>query len=144
MPALARYPKSSHEQVLLHTATAITATETGSSGRMPNAVAYAFTLDVTSAATAAGDTLDVEIQTMLDGSNWTKVVAFTQVLGNGSAKRHIAKIESGEVEAMFEAAAALAAGSVRNLAGDEWRVVATVVNGDTPIFTFTVHGIPVG
>ena len=48
-----------------------------------------FTLDVTAAATLAGDTLNVYVQHSPDGTNWDDVVSFTQVLGNGGTKRFI-------------------------------------------------------
>jgi hypothetical protein len=51
-----------------------------------------FVLDVSAAATAAGDTLDVYVDTSLDGITWINAVHFTQVLGNGGAKREIAKL----------------------------------------------------
>ena len=44
--------------------------------------AVGLTLDVTAAATAAGDKLDVKVQTLIDGTNWVDVAYFAQVLGN--------------------------------------------------------------
>ena len=81
-----------------------------------------FVLDVTDANTDAEDKLDVYVQTMLDGTNWVDVVHFTQCAGNGGAKRYLAKITSQGAETMFESSTALAAGSVRNALGDQWRV----------------------
>lgn len=103
----------------------------------------AFVLDLTAAATDADDTLDVKVQTRLDGTNWVDVVAFTQCLGNGGAKRHFAKIDAGIAQAMFENGSALAAGSVRNLIGEVWRVVHTQVDADSDgSFTFSVTACP--
>jgi hypothetical protein len=103
----------------------------------------AFVLDLTAAATDAGDTLDVKVQTRLDGTNWVDVVAFTQCLGNGGAKRHFAKIDAGIAQALFENGSALAAGSVRNLIGEVWRVVHTQVDADSDgSFTFSVTACP--
>src|SRR5258708_18773761 len=52
-------------------------------------LAAKFILDVTAAATVAGDTLNVYIQSSPDASApwWNDTVSFTQVLGNGGAKR---------------------------------------------------------
>ena len=112
---------------------------------LPGAQGIAFVLDVTAAAVGVDDTLDVAIQTKLDGTNWVSVVAFTQVLGNGGAKRHIGKITNGAALTMFEAATALSAGSVRNLMGKEWRASWVIVDGGAATsqsFTFSVTAIP--
>lgn len=103
-------------------------------------------LDVTLAATEAGDTLDVFVQTTIDGTNWIDVVHFTQAVGNGGAKRHIAKISKMEPQAMFENGTALAAGSVRHILGEQYRVrwtIADVTTVGNVSFTFSVkanHG----
>lgn len=50
-----------------------------------------YILDVTAAASAAGDTLDVYLQhSWDDGVNWDDFVHFTQILGNGGAKKRLA------------------------------------------------------
>jgi hypothetical protein len=120
------------------------ATGNGDAVRLPVAPAYAFVLDVSAAATAAGDTLDVFVQAMLDGTNWVDVVHFTQVLGDGGAKRYVSKIAPGAVvQAEFEVGAALAAAAVRHLAGDKWRVRWAIVDANASGgFTFGVTGIP--
>lgn len=132
--------------VTLLASAAQTATNTGTTAvRLPDATAYAFVLDVTNAATDAGDTLDVFIQTKLDGTNWVDVVHFTQVLGNGSnTLRFISKITGDVATAEFNNATALGAAAVRNLIGDEWRVrFAVVDSGDAnQTFTFSVTAIP--
>jgi hypothetical protein len=124
---------------------AVTATGTGDAVRLTDAPnGYSFVLDVTATATAVDDTLNVYIQTMIDGVNWVDVVAFTQVLGNGNAKRHIAKLSSDAALTMFENGAALTAGSIRNLCGDQWRARWVVVDADTAnaSFTFSVTACP--
>jgi hypothetical protein len=104
---------------------------------------FVFVLDVTAAATDAADTLDVAVQTLLDGTNYVDVVAFTQCLGNGGAKRYAAKVLAGDSQNMFEASAALAAGTVRNIVGDAWRVKYTQVDADNNAsFTFSVKALP--
>jgi len=130
--------------VLAATTTAAGAVDTaGSAVPLPSMVnALVFILNVTAAATDAADTLDVGIETKLDGSNWVDAVAFTQVLGNGGALKHIAKIEAGTAQAMFKDAA-LAAGSTRNLLGDEWRVTWVQVDADSDAsFSFSVTAMP--
>lgn len=110
--------------------------------RLPDLVAgIAFTLNVTAAAQEAADTLDVKVQTQLDGTNWVDVVHFAQVVGNAGAKRHIEKIVPSAAEAGFEDGA-LGAGTVRNLFGELWRVVTTIVNNTAPSFTFSVMASP--
>ena len=112
-----------------------------------------FTLDVTAAATDAQDLLDVYVQTKLDGTNWTDVVHFTQVLGNGGAVRHIGKVTAQLAETMFEVGSALASGAVRNMLGDDWRVRWDVTEAGPPgatsgsgvgllAFTFSVTACP--
>jgi lipopolysaccharide biosynthesis protein len=143
---MALQKKKDHDAttVLAATTTAAGAVSTsGSAVRLPGMVnAIAFVLNVTAAATDAVDTLDVKVQTKLDGTNWVDVVSFTQVLGNGGALKHIAKIEAGTAQAMF-ADAVLAAGSTRNLLGDEWRVTYVQVDADSDAsFTFSVIACP--
>lgn len=137
-------PSPNRVLLLASTTTAAGAVDTTSSAvvlpRPPEAVQ--FELDVTAAATDAGDTLDVSVHTTLDGTNFFPVVSFTQVVGNGGAKRHIAKINSSAAQATFEAAAALAAGSVRNIIGDAWKVRYVQVDADNDAtFTFAVYAV---
>jgi len=80
-------------------------------------------LDVTVAA--AGDTIDVKIQTLvrqagLDAVSWVDVIAFTQV--GIAAERHYDKIVAGLDQADF-LNANLAAGNKRHLFGSLWRCV---------------------
>lgn len=143
--ASARPTKGAHEAATLAASAARTATGTGSAIRLPAAQAFAFVLDLTNAATDVGDTLDVFVQTKLDGTNWVDVVHFTQILGNGAnALRYISKITAHVATAEFENATALGAAAVRNLMGDEWRASWTVVDsGDADqTFTFSVTAIP--
>jgi hypothetical protein len=95
-------------------------------------------LDLTSAAGASGDTLDVYVQTSLDGKNWVDIVHFAQALGNGGAKRYFDKTCEGLAQAEFENGTALAVSTVRHLFGDQYRV-RWVIAGSTPVFTFGVY-----
>lgn len=126
------------------TTAAGSATATGSAVSIPGSPnAMAFVLDVTAATVAADDTLDVKIQCRLDGTNWHDVVAFTQCVGNGGAKRHVAKINADIAQAMYEVGSALAAGNVRNLLGEVWRVSHTQGDADSDgSFTFSVVACP--
>ena len=106
-------------------------------------VALAFVLDVTAAATDAVDSLDVYVQTKLDGTNWVDMVHFTQVVGNGGAKRFIAKVSASLAEALFNNANTLATGNVRHLLGDEYRVRWDITDADSNCsFTFSVVACP--
>jgi len=137
--------RQSYSTVLLASATK---TATGNSQASPatlkdTAGGIVFELDVTAAATAVGDLLDVAIQTTIDGTNWVDVVAFTQVLGNGGAKRFYAKLSATEPQAVFEGSAAISAGSVRHLIGNQWAVKWTVASSSAPSFTFSVTACPI-
>lgn len=119
---------------------AITATSSGTAAVNLDgfdADALIVQLDVTAAALAVGDTLDMFVQTTVDGTNWVDIVHFTQVLGNGGVKRFFAKVGRPTVETMFENATALAAASVRNLLGNQFRTRYTIA-GATPNFTVSV------
>lgn len=94
-------------------------------------------LDVTAAAAAGTDTLDVVVQAQLDGTNWADAIAFTQVLGNGGAVRHVGKLVNSAAESMFSYAASLSAGNVRNIVADNWRASWTIAGGGAD-FTFSV------
>lgn len=140
--------KGAYETVTLAASAARTATAgTGATAvKMPlGAAAYGFVLDLTNAATDANDTLDVYIQTKLDGTNWVDVIHFTQILGNGAdALRYVSKVTPAVATAEFNNATALGAAAVRNLAGDEWRAYWVIVDptGSNATFTFSVVGIP--
>jgi hypothetical protein len=95
-------------------------------------------LDVTAAATAAGDTLDVYCQTTIDGTNWVDIHHFTQVLGNGSAKRYYAKIVKDVALTEFENGTALGAAASRSILGNQYRVRWAITDADDASFTFSV------
>ncbi len=117
---------------------------TGSTFRLPKETsAVICVLDVTAAATAVGDLLDVHIESQIDGTNWVDICSFTQVLGDGGAKRHVAKIAKEVAQAMFTDTT-LSAGSVRNLLGENIRVVYEVTNAGAAdaSFTFSVNITP--
>ena len=98
---------------------------------------------MTAAATAAGDKLDVTIQTRI-GAVWMDAVHFPQVLGDGGAKCHVEKLADQAAMAGFENAAALAAGDVRDIMGDAYRIKTVVVDAGAASFSFTVVAKPMG
>lgn len=115
----------------------------GSEVALPGMVnGFAFILDVTAAATAAGDTLNVFVQTKIDGTNWLDVVHFAELVGDGGAKLHIEKVAAAPAFAGFEAGAALGAGAVRDLIGDIWRIRYTTVETSAVSYTFSVAACP--
>jgi hypothetical protein len=144
--ALSKRPNRAVQETATILASAARTADTGTSDpiRLPHCDAIAFMLDVTAAATAVDDTLAVFVQTLID-DKWVDVVAFTLILGNGGAKRYFGKVSAGLAEAMFENGAALAAGSVRHLIGDQWRARFVITDADTDnaSFTFSVSACPI-
>ena len=139
---MATQVKKVYDAVTLLASAARTATSTGTTAvRLPKGMqGVAFVLDVTAAATAVGDLLDVYVQTKLDGTNWVDVQRFTQVLGDGGAKRYYAKLNAGAAMTEFENATGLGEHSIRDLIGDDWRTryVITDAGADDASFTFSV------
>lgn len=118
-----------------------TETGNGSAVKLPSHTGgIGFVCDLTAAATEVGDTLDVFVQTKIDGTNWLDVVHFTQMVGNGGALRYIAKVSAETAQAEFENGTALGAAAIRNHIGDEWRVrwAITDAGADNASFTFSV------
>lgn len=102
-------------------------------------------LNVTAAATEAGDTLDVYVDTSLDGgTTWINVVHFPQVLGNGGAKKYTAVLapQGGQSATATDVSADAAANTVRaGILGDQLRARYTTVDVATTTnmsFTFGV------
>lgn len=101
-----------------------------------------FLLNVSSAAAVVGDTLDVYVQSSIDGgTTWDDFIHFTQVLGNGGAKKFVATWRRDGVSptSALHAAqdAALSAGVNQGQVGPTWRV-KWVVGGSSPSFNFTL------
>ena len=101
-------------------------------------------LDVTAAATLAGDTLNLRIQSAIDDAagaiiGWDDFISFTQVLGNGGAKRFAAQWRRDtlpEQELHPVVVDTLAAGVMQGPVGKRWRL-SWVIAG-TGSFTFRV------
>lgn len=106
-----------------------------------------FRLDVTAAATDVGDTLDVYLQSTLDPATvaegdavWDDFIHFTQVLGNGGAKRFLANwLQRGAAETELHAPsdAALSAGVKQGPVGKRWRVKWAITDAGTDDASFT-------
>jgi hypothetical protein len=114
-----------------------TETGNGEAVKLEGFSALMLQLDVTAAATAAGDTLDVFVQTTVDGVNWIDVYHFTQILGNGGAKRYFGKLIWDVALTEFENAAALGAAAGRAIFGDSWRVRWAITDATTDDASFT-------
>ena len=127
-----------HEVITLSASSAKTATGGSVSTRLPGMVsAYAFTRDITATAGSAGDTLDLCVQTKLDGTNWTDIAHFAQATGDDNTSRHILKIVADLAQAEVDVAgSALAVSTVRHLLGDEYRAYWTI-NANTGSCSFT-------
>ena len=105
-------------------------------------------LNVTAAATEAGDTLDVFLEKSADGgTTWDTFTHFTQVLGNGGAKKFIALVSDGIAPTLTttyapKAHADVAASAINQGAfGDYWRIAFDIVDVATlgnQSFTFSV------
>lgn len=105
-----------------------------------------FELVVSVAATEAGDTLDVYVQHSIDGgTTYDDVVHFTQVLGNGGAKKFTAEWRADvlpDSELHAPADASLAAGVLQGPKGATWRLKWVIVDANANVnqsFTFAVH-----
>jgi hypothetical protein len=99
-----------------------------------------FLLEVTAAATAAGDTLNVFIQSSIDGTVWDDFVHFTEVVGDAGAKKYTASWSAllTPTTAMGAPAdGALAAGVKQGSVGTQFRVKWTVVDATTDDASFT-------
>ncbi len=93
-----------------------------------------FDLNVTAAATDAADTFDAYVDTSLDGgTTWINIVHFTQVLGNGGAKRETMTINPGGNvgTAPINTAADAAAAGVRHILGSQYRTRYVQVDADS-------------
>lgn len=142
--------KTSHDVLVLQaptTAAGVIVEDFGSSVRMARPHrGFTFVLDVTAAATSMNDGVSVYVQTRIDDgsgeANWFDVVRFSTVLGNGGAKQHVERIASNSTEAGFSTGTALAAGTVRHIMGDEWRVKWATQELFDASFTFGVSACP--
>jgi len=119
-------------------------TYTGSSVRLPRYTAAAeVLLNCSAAATGATDTGNVYVQASADnGTTWDDVISFTQLLGNGGAKKFLARwnaLQAPTTATAAPAIATLAAGTVaQGPHGLLWRVQTVLVNVTSVSFTIRV------
>jgi hypothetical protein len=103
-----------------------------------------FILNVTAAAAAAGDTLDVWVQhSWDDGTTFDDFLHFTQVLGNGSTLKHLCAwtMQSTAPAAMHKAVTktlTAAASPLLGPIGPIWRAQYTTATAGTANFTWSV------
>lgn len=115
-------------------------------GRVNAAV---FLLTVSAAAAAVGDLLDVFLQSSADGgTTYDDFVRFTQVLGNGGAKKYIAVWQRDVTPTRALGApqdGAMAAGVNQGPVATTWRIKYKVTDGGAhgQSFTFKVDMSPI-
>lgn len=136
------------KRLVLHAATTVNTVVTNQvspTGNVGALFAYGsimVVLKVTAGATAAGDTLDVYVDTTADGgTTWINAIHFPQVLGNAAVKTFAATVArgGGQVATTTDVTTDAAAGTVRpNLLGDMLRVRYTTVQASAVSFTFGV------
>lgn len=100
-------------------------------------------LDVTAAATDVGDTLDVYIDTSFDGgTSFVNIGHFTQVVGNGGAKKFIMSFKANPITASNSVAFGTdqaASAALQIGFGDRIRVRAVTVDANAnATFTYSV------
>lgn len=100
-------------------------------------------VNVTAAATDVGDTLDVYIDTSYDGgSTWVNIMHFTQVLGNGGAKRYVMACKGAPVassNAVLASSDQSAGNALQFPLGDRIRYRGVTVDADANAsFTYSV------
>ena len=109
-----------------------------------------FLLNVTSAASAESDTLDVYIQSSCDGTNFNDFIHFPRIYGNGGAKVYEARwvrdvVPSSETGDAAPAAMrapkdkTMSVGVLQGLQGiTAWRIAWAISGGSSKSFTFSV------
>lgn len=100
-------------------------------------------LNVTAAATDVGDTLDVYLDTSFDGgASFINIGHFTQVLGNGGAKKFVMSFKPAPIAAANSVSATgdqAAAAALQIGFGDRFRYRAVAVDADANAsFTFSL------
>jgi hypothetical protein len=109
---------------------------------------FVILLNVTAAATEVDDTLDLFVDVLgPDNITWLNAIHFTQVLGNGGAKKFFAVLDpSNPGTAVIDVSADAAADAVRPaLFGPQLRGRYTIVDagGGAASFTFSLRGYAV-
>ncbi len=105
-------------------------------------LAGVFQLTVSAAATEVGDTLDVYIQHSVDdGVTYDDFIHFTQVLGNGGAKKFVARWNpigaAPEAELAAPQDATMSAGVLQQPIGPNLRIKWAITDASTDNASFT-------
>lgn len=108
-----------------------------------------FVLDVTALATETADKLDVYIDVSPDGGQtWLNAIHFTQMDGDGSAIKEVAKISKGatldDPDAVLAVTSDASESVVRQLfVGNTWRYRSAITDAstDNASFTYSLIGI---
>lgn len=134
---------------MAHTLLASAARVASGTAVLPDPVAYelarcnriAFLLNVTALGVGVGDTLNVYVQSTIDGgTTYNDFVSFTQVLGNGGVKKFEADwngLQGPTTPLGAPADGALSAGVKQGPIGSGLRVKWTIAGG-TATFTFSL------
>ncbi len=99
-----------------------------------------FLLDVTAQDDDVDDTLNIQVQTSLGGV-WIDVIAFEEVLGNGTARKYLSDLlRTNTTFTQSNPGSTLSAGGRRHIFGDEYRVRWQIVDptGSDASFTFSI------
>jgi hypothetical protein len=106
-------------------------------------VAYVWILNITDADSAAGDTLDVYVDTLFGTATWINVAHFTQVLGNGADTLSYYTITvPTNMTTTDDTTSDCAAGVARGVVGSQFRGRYVIVDGGAhgENFSFTLTG----
>jgi len=102
-------------------------------------------LDVQAAATEVDDTLDVYVDASADaGSTWVNIIHFTQVLGNGGAKKFVASVHLAANLTDVDVTTDLAAHAApRSFLGNaiRYRSVVADAGGGAAAFTHAIKAV---
>ena len=129
---------------LMHTAAAVDVTAVGAEDIRLTQVrnGIIFTLDHTVDESTALDTLDVYVQTLINGTNWLDIGRFARHVGDQGAERRVMKIVANLAVPEFDVATALAESETRHIFGDAYRIrYAITDNSGAAAFTFTVSAL---
>jgi hypothetical protein len=105
-------------------------------------LAYTWILDVTACHDAAGDTLDVYIDTLFGTATWINVAHFTSVLGNtagGTTARFVVTVPANMLTTDL-VATDCASGVARGVVGSAFRGRYICVETTDAHFTFSLTG----
>lgn len=101
-------------------------------------------LNVTAGATSTADHLDVYIDTSFDGgSSWINIAHFTQLDGDGGAKKYVATLKVGDpgATAITDVSSDAAEGATRQIGiGDNIRYRAVNTEDSDVAYTFSIVG----